>query len=749
MTNTKLSPKTQDLFSQYGKDCKALAKDALEVELDGNVIPFPKKGNGAAPLSPDRAQTERFLALLDPAASGFTFQTLDDDKARKDANYKKRRETNERRKAKGLPPLKSNPDSFAHVFNGTLDKYWSELCRLNAQRVGIFITVNQTDGKGRKKENIKRVRALFNDLDGAPLEPVMQSKTPPHIVVASSPGKYHTYQLVTGITLEQFEPLQKTLAAQFGGDPKVHDLPRVLRLPGFLHHKGEPFLTHIVSTHNGRAYTVNDFPNRAEEYNDPYESTGQAQKPRSAAQQLNDAALANLAAWVPEIFPAARPYQGDGFRVSSSDLGRENEEDLSFHRDGIKDFGVCFDDPDLNDPRDGRRTPIDIVMEYVLEVPVEEIAARTNTVDFQEACDWLRERLPPDKTKKEDPPLQFVDLTLPLVDRQWLVADRIPMGNVTLFSGEGGAGKSILAKQLAAAAILREQWFGLTVMQGKVLYLSCEEDEDELRRRFQNIAEHYGSTREELMAKGLHLISRVEEASALAVYNHKANCLEQTKFFKTMHAAAVRIQPKLIVLDTSADVFGGNEIDRNQVSEFIKMLRKTGRAAGGAAVLLLSHPSVSGKDSGSGISGSTAWFNRVRSHIYLTANEDGERQLVFKKNQYGPKGETIGIQYSNGVFLDVTINVEPKDVVPPTELFMQLLDRYTEDGRSVSHKSGTTYAPALFCKEPEAKKAGVGNKELVQAMLQLFSEKKIMVITRGSASRERTYIARYRKEQVK
>jgi hypothetical protein len=41
--------------------------------------------------------------------------------------------------------------------------------------------------------------------------------------------------------------LQKDLAARFSGDPKVCDLPRVMRLPGFYHRKAAPFLTRIIS----------------------------------------------------------------------------------------------------------------------------------------------------------------------------------------------------------------------------------------------------------------------------------------------------------------------------------------------------------------------------------------------------------------------------------------------------------------------------------------------------------------------
>jgi putative DNA primase/helicase len=67
----------------------------------------------------------------------------------------------------------------------------------------------------------------------------------PHIVIESSPGKWHAYWLVSDSPLEQFKPLQQALAQRFNGDKAVCDLPRVMRLPGFLHQKGEPVLTRI------------------------------------------------------------------------------------------------------------------------------------------------------------------------------------------------------------------------------------------------------------------------------------------------------------------------------------------------------------------------------------------------------------------------------------------------------------------------------------------------------------------------
>ncbi len=90
------------------------------------------------------------------------------------------------------------------------------------------------------------VRALFVDLDGDPLAPVLESPLEPHAIIESSPGRFHAYWLVDGCPLDQFSQWQKAMAARFNGDPSVHDLPRVMRVPGFVHHKGAPFASRVL-----------------------------------------------------------------------------------------------------------------------------------------------------------------------------------------------------------------------------------------------------------------------------------------------------------------------------------------------------------------------------------------------------------------------------------------------------------------------------------------------------------------------
>jgi hypothetical protein len=297
----------------------------------------------------------RFLACLDPEATSFTFQTFDDNAERRDK-------------------------TLARIFHGPLAERAAELARLNALGAGIFVTVNETDGKGRKKQNIIRVRAVFVDLDGAPLEPVMANGRRPHIIVETSPGKWHAYWLAD-LPLDRFGPVQKTLIGQFGSDPSVHDLPRVMRLPGYEHRKGKPFLIEIKSTNDHAPFSAADFPKACDEipdhlHNTKPEGRGTTDEQPSKWQALNSEALANLDKWVPNLFPGATPTADGRYRITPQMLGRDCQEDLSISSDGIKDFGVH----DMGDAREGKRTPLDLVMEY-------------GKKDLPAGSAWLRDQL--------------------------------------------------------------------------------------------------------------------------------------------------------------------------------------------------------------------------------------------------------------------------------------------------------------------------------------------------------------------
>jgi hypothetical protein len=168
----------------------------------------------------DLAAAARFLAALSPDTL-HTFQTFDDAK----------------RHRRGL----------TDIVHGTFDAKARRLAALNHKGAGVFVMVNRGDGMGRSAANVTGCRALFLDLDGSPIEPVLAAPIAPRIVVESSPGKWHAYWPIADLPTDQFTASQKTLAAMFAGDSKVNDRPRVMRLPGFLHRKGEPFLSRLVT----------------------------------------------------------------------------------------------------------------------------------------------------------------------------------------------------------------------------------------------------------------------------------------------------------------------------------------------------------------------------------------------------------------------------------------------------------------------------------------------------------------------
>jgi RecA-family ATPase len=285
-------------------------------------------------------------------------------------------------------------------------------------------------------------------------------------------------------------------------------------------------------------------------------------------------------------------------------------------------------------PHDERwRERLDDVPRLVADA--QQFAAAPRTITFVDMSSW-----------SEDAPA-----------REWAVRDRLPLRQPALFSGEGATGKTIIELQLCAAHVLRREWLDTLPEPGPAIYLGCEDEADELHRRLADIARHYGAMFTDLINGGLHLICLAGEDALLGVPN-RAGQIVPTPLFRELIEAAGDIKPKHIGIDTSADVYGGSEIDRGQVRQFIGLLRRLAIVANGS-VVLLSHPSLQGINSGSGLSGSTGWHNSVRARMYLRSPQGEKdeqpdsdlRELQFLKNNYGRLAERVVLRYRNGVFV--------------------------------------------------------------------------------------------------
>jgi RecA-family ATPase len=359
-----------------------------------------------------------------------------------------------------------------------------------------------------------------------------------------------------------------------------------------------------------------------------------------------------------------------------------------------------------------------------------------------------------DKEPKREP-LPFINIAAwddePVPQQDWAVPDRIPLRQCALFSGEGASGKSTIQLHLSAAHVLGKDWLGSLPEPGPAMFIDAEDDQNVIHRRLAAVANLFQVTFKELAAAGLHMISLAGKDAVLATVGRNGK-IEPTQLYRQILEAAHAIKPKIIGIASSANVFAGSEIDRSQVQQFVSLLTAVAIAANGS-VVLISHPSLEGIKSDTGLSGSTQWHNSVRARFYLKGikPDDGDepdsdiRELVFRKNNYGPVSANIVLRYRNGLFLpehsisglDKLARESKSD-----ELFLDLLKRFAGEGRNLSHNaSSRTYAPTVFATDTEAKQHRLRKADLEAAMNRLFKAKKIYVENYGRPSRPYSRIA--------
>jgi DNA polymerase len=333
------------------------------------------------------------------------------------------------------------------------------------------------------------------------------------------------------------------------------------------------------------------------------------------------------------------------------------------------------------------------------------------------------------------------------------VEGRFPLQVVSLFSGEGGGGKSTTTQQLAVAHVLGREWLGCIPRKGPAIYVECEDPEDVLHWRQRAIAEHYGVTQAAIADAGFLMLPLAddEESAILATAPDRSGIIHPTPLYDRLYEMAGDIRPVMIGIASAAIVFAGNENVRPEVQQFMWLLRRLARVSGGY-VLLVAQPSLTGIGDASishaGLSGTTQWHNGSRGRAVLRAvkPEDGSvdtglREIRFYKNQYGPLSASGFVRYTNGLFLPVEgMSMDAAErAAKAEEVFVALLKKFTAQNQVVSHAAGRNYAPARFADHPEAQ--GVTNKEFAQAMQRLLDAGVVEIRRWGKPTRSSYYLA--------
>ena len=214
---------------------------------------------------------------------------------------------------------------------------------------------------------------------------------------------------------------------------------------------------------------------------------------------------------------------------------------------------------------------------------------------------------------------------IPEVDRKWLIHDWMPVNTVTMFTGEGGAGKSWLTLQAVCQvccgfhnAYLDPKFKREADVTARrdVVFATYEDEPEEIKRRLQALASGMPWIENSLTTiyQHLHIVDMrgVGSVWGPGLGKHIANTGDLLSAGEDLRAICKEKKARLLVIDPLSGAFGGNENDRTAVYDFISSFRRWGDTAK-CAMLVIGHLPKSEEGKAAGFSGSTAWEASARS----------------------------------------------------------------------------------------------------------------------------------------
>lgn len=344
---------------------------------------------------------------------------------------------------------------------------------------------------------------------------------------------------------------------------------------------------------------------------------------------------------------------------------------------------------------------------------------------------------------------------------KWLVRGCIPRGTVCLFSGDSGLGKSLMMQQLQTCAATGRDWLGYNVERVRSFGFYCEDPKTVLHWRQREICKSLGADEGDL--EDMSIAARVGLDNILMDFNRRTDEGKATPVYDQLRSYVRDFGAELLIIDTAAHTFNGNENIRAHVTAFINILQEIASETEGA-VVLCSHPSVSSMQSGSGYSGSTAWRATVRAHMYLKRpkgyddeSDDADpdvRVLKTMKSNWGPGSGITRLRWEDGVF--VPIATERKHVTGAMEKLT--IERAVLDAVRYLVKHGDRIAAESMARNnlnimvgrlPSC--AGYTRADIDAAADRLFESERLVRVPLGPPSKRRLYIrtedTRYAEEE--
>jgi hypothetical protein len=611
----------------------------------------------------DKGMAAQFLAILDPGAQKFTFQFFSD-----------------------------GDDGYAEIFHGSLDDVWPKVQALNTtpRRIGVFVTVNETDFQGRRTENIVRVRALFVDADGPEQvqrcrDAIRSSGAEPTMVVRTSDSRAHFYWPCDDLARDEFSALQSALIDKLGTDRAIKDLPRVMRVPGTLHLKdpNNPSLVTLAKLSSPpRLWQLDELKTA---FRLSFTTAGNP-KPHLIAGMLppadparmrrlfgvdylaHDDVSAGLATNIEEIRSAASaiPPSAIATELEWMKLARGLAHEARVYSHQAEDLWHILDTASALAPGYDSAENRNRWLRYIAEALDRNTPITVATVfDIAKKNGWQG----PTGTCAGNKPgsgfgpaagnaAGFKVSFSGIPHRRWLYGVDLVRGEITLLAAPGGIGKSSLALGMMGAlttgqALLDERICGENLT---ALYVNGEDSAVEMRRRIWAFCRKHNLTEQDI-DRFLLLGAddwRVQKCSFLRT--EKGNSVLDQDGIAHLESILSEVRPAVLVLDPLVVFCGGGNLNDNAAMSLVLRALKRLASRFDCAILILHHTRKGGDlGNAEAIGGASSIVNLARRAIMavpMTAEEaaklgvlPSERFQYFKvvasKSNLAPRSDDV------------------------------------------------------------------------------------------------------------
>jgi hypothetical protein len=383
-------------------------------------------------------------------------------------------------------------------------------------------------------------------------------------------------------------------------------------------------------------------------------------------------ALEDRSGWVQALFGNRAQLKNISgmqvWRVTSEDLGRDLEEDLSIAPNGIIDFGT-----------EESLTAIDVVMRFSSPNKTEE-----------EAALWLCGQMgiaPADlgwKGKPATPPdngqggpdnvnaahpgpyiVSSADFLAGFVPPDYLIDGILQKRFIYSMTASTGSGKTALALMLSVHVAQGKSIGDIDVEKGRVLYLAGE-NPDDVRMRWLASAEKMGFDPKTIDVNFLTGVFKISEIG------------------KHVYAEVEKIgDVAMVVIDTSAAYYEGDDENANvQMGAHARMLRRLVPLPGQPCVLVCCHPVKNATADNMVPKGGGSFLNEVDGNL-TCSKTDSVVTLHWQGKYRGPDFAPLPFELHTVTTIKL---MDSKKRLIPSVVAMPLSDKERGDAEARSRK---------------------------------------------------------------